>query len=507
MVSKQLLTMGLFSTLFYSATSLAAPLTVDCVLRGGCVKGSDVMEHLKTLQKIADTNSGNRAAGTSGHELSGNFIAQKLLAAGYKVELRPFEFKKFSKVSARFAQTAPEVVTYTEEKEYNLMNYSGSGSVTGKVTPVDLQLGAGNASTSGCEVEDFAAFPAGGIALIQRGTCNFSQKIENAVKAKAAGVILFNQGNSADREAVFSGTLSEESPTLIPVVATSYQLGSALAGAPESVFSVEAETTVESKISFNVIAESKTGNPNNVVMLGAHLDSVAEGPGINDNGSGSAAVLEVALKMKNVKSNNKLRFGWFSAEELGLIGSTKYVASLDEVEKNKIALYINIDMVGSPNYKIAVFDGDGSKFGQKGPAGSDSIEQLIHNFFGAAGVTSVETALDGRSDYAAFTAAGIAVGGIFTGAEGQKTQEEAKLFGGTVGEAYDACYHKACDDINNISVEALELNTNAIAFMALSYGHSSSTVRSVNKRASMSRQHSKVIFPKHLHCHEDVFEE
>lgn len=505
MRTRNKLSIALF-TLLVAAKGYSAPLSVECVLRGSCLQGSSVLEHLKTLQKIADSNSGNRSAGSSGHELSGNFIAQKLLAAGYNVELSPFTFKKFSKVSVRFAQAAPVQESYDEEKDFNLMTYSGSGSLSSKVTPVDVTLGAGNTSSSGCEAEDFKNFEKGTIALVQRGTCAFADKVINASKAGAAGVIIFNQGNTPDREAIFLGTISEESPANIPVFATTYKFATQLIAAPETVLTMEAETKVELKTSFNVVAETKTGNPNNVVMIGAHLDSVEAGPGINDNGSGSAAILEVALKMKNVKSNNKIRFAWFSAEELGLIGSEKYVASLNEIQKNNIALYINVDMVGSPNHKLSVFDGDGSKFGQKGPQGSDSIEQMFHNFFAAAGAGSVETELNGRSDYAAFSAAGIAVGGIFTGAEGAKTEEEAKLFGGEVGKAYDACYHKACDDINNINVEALEINTNAIGFIALSYGHSTATVRSANKLATMSRQNNKVIFPKHLHCHEDVFE-
>ncbi len=507
MSKKSIIALTLLSALFHTLPSQAAPLSISCVLNGSCMKGSDVVEHLKTLQAIADSNNGNRSAGSSGHELSGNFIAQKLLAAGYEVQLEPFTFMKFSKLSAAFRQESPEQISYDEEKDFNVMTYSGPGSVSAKITAVDVELGAGNNSTSGCEIEDFANFPAGHVALIQRGTCNFAQKAENAMKAKASGVIIFNQGNSPDREALFVGTLSEGTSNTIPAFATTYQFAVNLIAHPETILTLEANTKAEFKTSFNVIAETKSGNPDNVVMIGAHLDSVLEGPGINDNGSGSAAILEVALKMKNVKSNNKIRFGWFSAEELGLIGSTRYVESLSEAQKNKLALYINVDMVGSPNYKISVFDGDGSKFGQKGPQGSDSIEQLIHNFFASANVGSVETELNGRSDYAAFSAAGIAVGGIFTGAEGAKTEEEAKTFGGKAGEAYDACYHKACDDINNISVEALEINTNAIAFLALSYGHSTSTVRATNKMASMYRQNNKVVFPKHVHCHEDVYEE
>jgi aminopeptidase Y len=369
---------------------------------------------------------------------------------------------------------------------------------------VDLMLGAGNASTSGCEALDFARFPKGAIALVQRGTCAFQQKVENAQAAGASGVILFNQGNTPDREAVFSGTLSEGTGIKIPVVATSYALGVKLAEA-QAQLRMATVTKIERKVTHNVIAETKEGSPDRVVMVGAHLDSVPEGPGINDNGSGSAAILEVALSLSSVKTPNKIRFAWFSAEELGLVGSTRYVESLSEAEKRKIALYTNVDMVGSTNYKLAVFDGDGSKFGQKGPEGSAAIEAKFHSFFKAQGLESVETELNGRSDYAAFSAAGIAVGGIFTGAEGLKTEEEARRFGGRSGEAYDPCYHKACDGLENISLEALEKNTNAISFVTMSFAHDVSEDRSFEKRLT-SVKRTRVVFPKHLHCHEDVYD-
>ncbi len=127
---------------------------------------------------------------------------------------------------------------------------------------------------------------------------------------------------------------------------------------------------------------------------------------------------------------------------------------------------------------------------------------LFHSFYGTQNVKSVETELNGRSDYAAFSAAGIAVGGIFTGAEGKKTEEQAVLFGGAKDEAYDACYHKACDDLANINTEALGLNTNAIGFIAQSFANSAN-VRGVNKNKGLARLKNRVVFPKHLHCNGD----
>lgn len=478
--------------------------SAPCALSGVCVDPDSVMGHLKELQKVANTYKDNRSAGSLGHELSGNYIAQKLLKAGYDVKLEPFDFTLYTKIASSLSMSAPVQREFKEDEEFKALSYSGSGSSTSGIQAVDLDLGEGNQSTSGCEGEDFAAFTAGKIALVQRGACAFADKAINAQKAGATGVIIFNQGNDEGRMDVFNGTLSEDADLSIPVVAISYALGKELIES-SPVLSLEVESTIEDKVSFNVIAESKTGDPNNVVMVGAHLDSVAEGPGINDNGSGSAAILSIALAMAKEEYKNKMRFAWFSAEELGLVGSTRYVEGLSESEKNKLALYINVDMVGSPNYKLSVFDGDGSKFGQAGPKGSESIESAFHKAFSDLGVGSVETELNGRSDYAAFSAAGIAVGGIFTGAEGVKTKEEAELFGGVEGAPYDECYHKACDSIENINKNAIESSVNALASVLSGYGMSVADIRSSNKSLASVRA-DKVVFPEHLHCHEDVFQ-
>lgn len=224
--------------------------------------------------------------------------------------------------------------------------------------------------------------------------------------------------------------------------------------------------------SFNVIADHPTGDSNNVVMLGAHLDGVEDGPGINDNGSGSAGILEVALQMKDVQTKNKLRFAWWGAEELGLVGSTKYVQAMSEEDKARTKLYLNFDMIASPNFILGVFDADGSKFGQKAPKGSNTVEKQFQMFFQAMGTQSTEVEFSGRTDYAAFADVGIPVGGLFTGAEAIKTEDEAKIYGGQAGVAYDPNYHSPNDNLANISIDALEINTDAIAFVALKYAHS-----------------------------------
>jgi Zn-dependent M28 family amino/carboxypeptidase len=445
---------------------------------GNCVSSSGAMTHLEAFERIAEENDGNRSAGTDGHKGSAHYIAAKLLDAGYEVKFKEFAFKQFEKLSPGVLKvTAPTPKEYEDEKDFNVMPFSGSGNFTGQFQGVDLDLGPDNKSTSGCEAEDFEGFKAGSIAVVQRGACSFSQKAENALTAGASAVIIFNQGNTEERKVLFSGTLGVDTKAKLPVLATGYDLATTLLATADATLNIATETTVENKKSFNVIAQTPSGDDSNVVMIGSHLDSVHEGAGINDNGSGSAAILEVALKMKNVIVKNKIRYAWWSAEELGLVGSTRYVESLTPEEISKIALYLNFDMVASPNYLLGVFDADGSKFGQSAPPGSQTIEKLLQMFFETKGLKSTDVEISGRSDYAAFAEKNIPFGGTFTGAEGVKTEEEAILYGGTAGEAYDPCYHKECDGLDNISEEALELNVDAIAAMALTFGHSVESVK------------------------------
>ena len=204
-------------------------------------------------------------------------------------------------------------------------------------------------------------------------------------------------------------------------------------------------------------------------MAGAHLDSVHEGPGINDNGSGSSALIEVAEQMAKLKLPNKLRFAWWGAEEANLVGSNFYVSQLDEAGLADIEMYLNFDMVASPNYGLFIYDGDGSGFGLVGPDGSDDIEALFEEYYADRDIPSEPTAFSGRSDYQAFINNGVPAGGLFTGAEVVKTAGQVAKWGGTAGIAYDPCYHAVCDTIDNLSHEALDINSDAIAYVVYLY--------------------------------------
>ncbi|MFD7552534.1 M28 family metallopeptidase [Streptomyces sp. NPDC059578] len=205
---------------------------------------------------------------------------------------------------------------------------------------------------------------------------------------------------------------------------------------------------------YNLIADWPGGDPNQVVMAGAHLDSVAAGAGINDNATGSAAVLETALAVARTqyRPTKHLRFAWWGAEESGLVGSRNYVNGLSAADRSVIKGYLNLDMVGSPNPGYFVYDDD------------PVIEQTFKNYFTGLGVpTEPETEGDGRSDHAPFKNVGIPVGGLFTGASYAKTAAQAAKWGGTAGLAFDRCYHRACDTTANVSATALDRNSDALA--------------------------------------------
>lgn len=457
--------------------------TIDKLLE--CVNVDGVREHQAALQAIADDNGGIRTSGTSGYDASVEYVVGRMTDAGYDVTVQPFQFNAFVQLGpSTLDQTAPASVSYVEDIDYNLMSQTDPGDVSGGVTGVDLALGTAawpidpSASTSGCDVTDFAAFPAGDIALVQRGACSFQLKAENAAAAGAVGAIIFNQGNTVDREGLITGTLSSGYSGGIPVQFATFPLGETLAATSGLSMHMIVDVLRGETTTYNVLAESTSGDSGNVVMVGAHLDSVGAGPGIQDNGSGSAAILEVAEQVAKVKPKNKVRFAWWGAEESGLVGSTHYVDELTAKEQDDIALYLNFDMIGSPNHVFFIYDGDDSDDvgAGPGPEGSADIEELFEAYYQSVGEPFKGTDFSGRSDYGPFIDVGIPSGGLFTGAEGIKTPEEVALWGGTAGDQYDPCYHLACDTFDNVNLHALDVNSDAVAASVLTYAMNTETI-------------------------------
>lgn len=470
------------------APPAAADNGTDTAALRDAVSAVAIMDHLQELQTIADANGGTRAAGTAGYEASAVYVEEQLRSAGYEPVRQYFSYDQFNvdpagTVLERILPTPETYVDEGDDPDFVVMTYSGAGDVTAPLTAVDINLAGDRAATSGCESEDFAGFPVGNIALIQRGSCDFRVKVDNAAAAGAAGVIVFNQGNDVpddDRFGAFSGTLNAPQAA-IPAVGTTFALGEELAGLSGVTMRLAVDAALTTINSFNILADT-TGRADRTVVVGAHLDSVAEGAGINDNGTGSAAILETAIQLaESGDPQNRVRFAFWGGEEDGLVGSDFYVSQLSPRELKEHAVNLNFDMVGSPNYVRFVYDGDGSAFGETGPNGSARVEQVFLDYFASQGLETEPTEFDGRSDYFGFIENGIPAGGLFTGAEGIKSAEEAVVYGGVAGAPYDPCYHSACDTLSNVDVTVLEEMADAIAHATLTFAETSSAINGTSK--------------------------
>jgi len=497
---------ALTATVALAGPAYAAPNNNSVKKIEKAVTLEGVMNHLEAFQAIADANGGDRAAGRPGYRASVDYVVAQLRAAGYSPTVQEFMFP-YVDDNSELARITPQPTNFVNGSEFLRNSFdSGTpeGTATGSLTPVGVVVPAAalppNSNTSGCEAADFAGFPAGGIALMQRGTCGFAVKALNAQAAGAGGAIIMNEGQPG-RTGLIS-MIGDATGLTIPVVAVTSAVGENLAATPGATVRVKVDYDSEQRPVWNVLAETATGNDANTVMAGAHLDSVQDGPGINDNGSGSAALLETAIQMKKTKPNNTVRFAWWGAEEEGLLGSEHYVASLSDDQLSDIALYLNFDMIASPNYMFGIYDGDNSG-GTAAPGfipeGSAQIEDVFEAFYDGRGLPSQDSEFSGRSDYGPFIAEGIPAGGLFTGAEVPKTAAEAALYGGVPGAAYDPCYHQPCDNltgagqnaalydalradydlVGNINTFALDVNADAVAASVMTFAFDTSTVNGV----------------------------
>jgi Zn-dependent M28 family amino/carboxypeptidase len=421
--------------------------------------GEGAFRHLRALQDIASANGGNRAAGTAGYDRSAEYVAEKLREAGYAVRFEAFDFPFFEErtppvliVNASDGQQAPAAAA-----AFRTLNNSGTADVTARLRAVHLDLDGGppRASTSGCEAGDLAGFERGAVALVRRGTCTFQTKVENAVAAGAVGVIIMNEGTQG-RAAAFSGQLSR--PAAVPIVGVSYEFGRSLENAARGGAAVRLAVDAVSgmRTTRNVLADAAGDGSGALTVVGAHLDSVPAGPGINDNGSGSAAVLETALQLPP-QARRGLRFAFWGAEEIGLVGSRHHVGALSEDERRRVALYINLDMVGSPNFVRLV---------QRSSASSALADVARHELLADFNEHNLPVSERGGGSYgtddASFFEKGIATVGLYTGADRPKSEADARLFGGTAGRPNDPCYHQACDTVDNINRGVLEENARAL---------------------------------------------
>ncbi|KAI5465344.1 hypothetical protein BGZ63DRAFT_373336 [Mariannaea sp. PMI_226] len=400
-------------------------------------------------------NHPTRVIGSDGHLGTLAYITEELSKLGdyYRISSQPFPAVSGNVFESRL------VLGNSVPKDATPM---GLTPPTPNKQPVygDLIL----ANNEGCDESDFPASVKGNIALILRGTCPFGTKSANAGKAGAVAAVVYNY---EDEEV--HGTLGTPSPDHVATFGLGGKHGKPLAKRLKDGEKVDSIAYIDAEVktisTTNIIAQTRGGDPDNCVMLGGHSDSVTEGPGINDDGSGSMSVLEVATQLAKFKVNNCVRFAWWAAEEEGLLGSDHYVEVLPEDENQKIRLFMDYDMMASPNFAYQIYNATNAE----NPAGSEELRDLYVNWYEEQGLNYTFIPFDGRSDYDGFIRGGIPAGGIATGAEGVKTKEEEEQFGGKAGDWYDPCYHQLCDDLGNVNYTAWVVNTKLIAHSVATY--------------------------------------
>ena len=405
------------------------------------IDAARIRTHLLALQAIAVANDGVRTAGTAGYDGSVEYVAGQLRDLGYAVQTPEFEMATFTEepgASIRIGGGA----AFAGGPDFHAMIYSASGEITAPIA----EVGFATNEIGGCEASDFAGFPRDAIALAPAGPCSRRDVVMNAVDAGAAALVVsYAQWSTG---AVRRPTLRSPEGIAIAALSASREVGDALRAAADDGAQViiSVRTEIGSAIVPNVIAESNALG-DRVVMLGGHLDSVHDGPGLNDNGSGVAALLEVARVMAEQQPSMRVRFAFWGGEELGLFGSRAYVEALGSAERAEIAAYLNFDMLGSPNYVPLVYDSPSAA------AGSKAIADYLVKYLGELGVGAEPRDVGAASDHASFDDVGIPTGGIFSGASEIKSAVEAANFGGTAEAPMDACYHLACDTVANVRID------------------------------------------------------
>jgi len=464
-----------------------------------CIQTGDLWNHMKAFQAIANANPGpdgmpSRNSGEPGYKASADYVARVMTQAGYNVTIQTYKFFYFAYTGIpAFKEISPTSHDFGVSDEWN------PGQSTGSTT-ADLQPAGGivvpptptPSSSSGCTMADFSSFVSGRVALIQRGACNFGVKVLNAQAAGASGVIIFNEGNPG-RTAVLAGSLVDAAGNrivpAIPVAFTSFDIGSNLLseyqqavqnGTALPVMSISIQAVVNPNADdYNVIADSKGGDKNHVLVVDAHLDAIY-GAGMLDNASGSATILDIAQMMKNVNPLNKLRFIWFGGEELGLLGSSYYVNNLTSTELSHIGYDLDADVTATPNYVVGVLDPAASNlFGGAPPtfpnrvykASMVSRDQSIA-YFDSIGLNH-ELFSPVGTDAISFNNVGIPASGLLTGQDCCKTQQQVDLFGGSPGNfegtvpSFDGgCVDNPfrwCDNLSNNDPAVLTFMSKAFA--------------------------------------------
>jgi Zn-dependent M28 family amino/carboxypeptidase len=422
----------------------------------GAIDPADIGADLEALQAIADANGGLRTAGTAGYRAAVDYVAGRLRDLGYAVQTPEFEMATFAEEAGSSIQVGRGRATFAGGPDFHAMIYSASGEISAPV----VEVGYGDDGSGGCEASDFEGLPAGAIALTPPGPCFRRDAVLNAVQAGASAIVSTNPKWPTGE--VRRPTLLSPDGIEIPAIAASREVGDALraAAASNTEVRISVRTEIGQAMVPNVIAESH-GVADRVLILGGHLDGVHDGPGMNDNGSGVAALLEVARVLAEKHPSVRVRFAFWAGEEFGLFGSRAYVETLRSAERAEIAAYLNLDMIGSPNFVPIVYDSPTAA------AGSGAITDFLVSYLRGVGIGAEPTDIGASSDHAPFDAFGIPTGGIFSGASEVKTAAQAEAFGGTAGELFDPCYHLACDTVANVEIDHVAIFAEAALALTL----------------------------------------
>ena len=422
----------------------------------GRVDAAAIQGDLEALSAIAAANGGVRTAGTPGYEASVDYVAGRLRDLGYAVQTPAFEMATFTEVPGATISIGAGGASFAAGQDFHAMIYSAAGDVSGRI----VEVGEGADESGGCAASDFDDFPRGAIALAPPGPCFRRDAVLNAVAAGAVALISpYPQWSTGE---VRRPTLLFPDGMAIPALSASAEAGEALRAAADAgrQVSISVQTVIGTATVRNVIAESH-GVAAHVVMLGGHLDSVHDGPGINDNGSGVAALLDVARVLAEDHPSVRVRFAFWAGEEFGLLGSRDWTEDLRSAERAEIAAYLNLDMLGSLNYVPLVYDAS------RAAPGSARITDFLVDYLEENGIGAEPADLGGASDHASFDELGIPTGGIFSGANEPKSAEQADSFGGTAHAPMDACYHLACDTPANVNVDVVAVFAEAALALAV----------------------------------------
>ncbi|ROT42193.1 aminopeptidase Y [Sodiomyces alkalinus F11] len=441
------------------------PLTPEKAVED--IKTQELQRNLWNFNKIARDNGGNRAFGLPGYEASSDYVLERAQTRFHTTmdTWKQYFNHTFTRIND-ISVTGPE----GEDVVVIALTYNPATPAEGITAPL-IDTPVDDARGSACFEDQWEGIDATGrLALVKRGACAISDKLKLASAHGALGVILYN---NSPGNAITAATLGRENIGLLPPVGTiPLEVGTAwsarLRGGEELVVKLYVDAVFEDRETWNIISETKEGDPDNVIVLGAHLDSVQAGPGVNDDGSGSGALLEIMGSFKKYTGfKNKVRFIWWGAEESGLIGSLYYTSTLPEEEADKIRFYFNYDMIGSISPKFDVYQGrnPGDAYGAA----------LLQEYLLEEGYPAQLAPFGTGSDYVGFINIGVPSSGLHTGTP-----------------PFDPCYHLACDGIDNINWDAYTANVKAAARAAAIFANDLSGVPPRSRTTPAKRDFASV---------------